>query len=257
MTWYVSMPATPDLDARVRDVLTWLEKRGTRANRDGMARYAIVAPKSFGVSVSDLRAFSKRVGQDHGLALALWKTGWYEARMLTSFVDEPERVTAAQMDRWAKDFDNWAICDALCFQLFDRTAHAWRKIDEWSGRREEFVKRAAFALAASVALHDKTAADDRFLPMLPLIERASTDERNFVKKGVSWALRAIGRRNASLNAAGVATAARLIASDSPSARWIGRDAHRELTSAAVQRQIARKAATGTTALRKQRAVKKR
>ena len=120
----LSMPRTSDLDARVRDVLTWLEKRGTKANRDGMARYAIVAPKSFGVSVSDLRALSKRVGQDHGLALALWKTGWYEARMLTSFVDEPDRVTAAQMDRWAKDFDNWAICDALCFQLFDRTAHA-------------------------------------------------------------------------------------------------------------------------------------
>ena len=252
------MPRTADLDTRVQDVLTWLKKRGTKANRDGMARYAIVAPKSFGVSVTDLRALSKRVGQDHDLALALWKTEWYEARMLTSFVDEPERVTPAQMERWAKDFDNWAICDALCFQLFDRTAHAWTKVEAWSDRREEFVKRAAFALMASVALHDKTAGDDRFLPMLPLIERASTDERNFVKKGVSWALRAIGRRSTPLNAAGVATAARLIASESSSARWIGRDAHRELTSTAVQRQVAKRDAKAATArTKKPRAVKKR
>jgi 3-methyladenine DNA glycosylase AlkD len=241
------MTHSSDLDARVRDVLAWLQKRGTEANRDGMARYAIVAPKSFGVSVADLRELSKRVGRDHDLALALWDTEWYEARMLTSFVDEPDRVTASQMDRWAKDFDNWAICDALCFQLFDRTPHAWRKVDQWSGRREEFVKRAAFALLASLALHDKTTPDDRFLSTLPLIERASTDDRNFVKKGVSWALRAIGRRSGPLNAAGVATATGLIASDSASARWIGRDARRELTSPGVKRQIAKKDATRTAA----------
>lgn len=247
MACYDAMPRTSDWDARVRDVLTWLKKRGSKANRDGMARYAIVARKSFGVSVADLRELSKRVGRDHDLALALWDTEWYEARMLTSFVDEPERVTAAQMDRWAKDFDNWAICDALCFQLFDRTPHAWRKVDQWSGRHEEFVKRAAFALLASLALHDKTTADDRFLSTLPLIEHASTDDRNFVKKGVSWALRAIGRRSGPLNTASVAAATRLIASDSAPARWIGRDARRELTSAAVQRQVEKKDARRTSA----------
>jgi 3-methyladenine DNA glycosylase AlkD len=252
------MPRTSDLDTRVRDVLAWLKKRGTKANRDGMARYAIVAPRSFGVSVADLRELSKRVGRDHDLAQALWDTGWYEARMLTSFVDEPERVTAAQMDRWAKDFDNWAICDALCFQLFDRTPHAWRKVEQWSGRREEFVKRAAFALLASLALHDKTTADDRFLSSLALIERTATDDRNFVKKGVSWALRAVGRRSSRLNAASVATATRLIASDSPPARWIGRDARRELTSAAVQRQVGKKDARRTSARKAPaRTVKKR
>ena len=233
------MPPPSDLDARVRDVLASLKKRGTKANRDGMARYAIVAPKSFGVSVGTLRDMAKRLGRDHDLALALWDTEWYEARMLTSFVDEPARVTAAQMDRWAKDFDNWAICDALCFQLFDRTPHAWRKVDQWSARNEEFVKRAAFALLASLALHDKAVADQPFLRTLPLIERESTDDRNFVKKGVSWALRSIGRRNRELNDAAIETARRLIESPAPAAKWIGRDALRDLTSGPAQRSILR------------------
>ena len=178
-------------------MLAQLKRKGTKRNRDGMARYAIVAPKAFGVSVGDLRAMGKRIGRDHGLAIALWKTGWYEARMLASFVADPERVTAPLMDRWARDFDNWAICDTICFQLFDRSPLAWRKIAQWSTRREEFVKRAAFALLASVALHDK-APDAPFERSLALIERAATDDRNFVKKAVSWALRTIGHRNAAL-----------------------------------------------------------
>jgi len=222
---------------RATDILAWLERRGTKRNRDGMARYAIVAPKVFGVSVADLRDLSKELGRDHALASALWKSGWYEARMLTAFVDEPARVTPAQMDRWARDFDNWAICDALCFHLFDRTPHAWSKIEQWSRRREEFVRRAAFALLASVALHDKRAPDARFVRALPLIERAASDDRNFVKKAVSWALRSIGRRNVALNRKAVPVSRRLIATDEPAARWVGRDALRELTSAAVVRRL--------------------
>src|SRR5262249_14781059 len=124
------------------------------------------------------------------------ETGWYEARMLCSWVEEPERVTAAQMDRWARDFDNWGICDTICFHLFDRVPPRWKKIEPWSGHRGEFVKRAAFALLASLAGHDKEADDAQFLAALPLVERASTDERNFVRKGVSWGLRMVGRRNA-------------------------------------------------------------
>ena len=137
---------------RVAESLAWLERRGTKRNRDAMLRYGIIAPKAFGVSVGDIKQLSKRLGSDHELALALWDTGWYEARMLAPFVDEPEKVTAAQMNQWARDFDNWAVCDHACFHLFDRTPHAWRKIEQWSVRREEFVKRAAFALLASVAL---------------------------------------------------------------------------------------------------------
>jgi 3-methyladenine DNA glycosylase AlkD len=158
--------------------------------------------------------------------------------MLVAFVADPARVTPAQMDRWAKDFDNWAICDHVCFHLFDKTPHAWAKITQWSGRREEFVKRAAFALLASVALHDKKAPDEPFLAALPLIEREATDDRNFVKKGVSWALRGIGHRNARLHAAALGLAERLAASPDATARWVGRDAVRDLARPLRSRKTA-------------------
>jgi 3-methyladenine DNA glycosylase AlkD len=229
------------MDDRVREALAWLERRGTRRAREEMStRYGIRTPRAFGVSVGNIQQLAKRLGRDHDLADALWATGWYEARMLTAWVDQPERVTAAQMDRWARDFDNWGICDTVCVHLFDRTPHAWRKVEQWSGRRDEFVKRAAFALLAGLALHDKAAGDDRFIRSLALVERAASDERNFVKKGVSWALRVIGRRNRALNAAAVATSQRLVESPDVAARWIGREALRELTGPVVRRQLARR-----------------
>jgi 3-methyladenine DNA glycosylase AlkD len=223
----------------VRQALTWLERRGSkRACEEMLTRYGITAPKAFGVKVSDIRLLAKRLGRDHELAAALWETGWYEARMLTAFVDEPDKVTPAQMERWARDFDNWAICDTLCFHLFDRTPHAWRKVDQWSRRRGEFVRRAAFALLASVALHDKRTGDEPFLRSLTLVERGASDGRNFVKKGVSWALRAIGRRNQALNVAAVELARRLAESAEAGARWVGKDGLRELTGPTVRRQLA-------------------
>jgi 3-methyladenine DNA glycosylase AlkD len=230
-------------DRKTRDltpaaVLAWLERRGSRKVRDGMARYGLPADRAFGVPIGVMQRYAKDLGRDHDLALALWDTGWYEARTVAAFVAEPERLTPAQMDRWCRDFDSWGICDTVCFHLFDRTPHAWKKIAPWSRRREEFVKRGAFALLACLALHDKAAADARFLGTLPLIERGAADDRNFVKKGVSWALRLIGRRNVALNAAAVAVSRRLAASTAPSARWIGRGALKELTSAAVVRRLA-------------------
>jgi 3-methyladenine DNA glycosylase AlkD len=151
--------------------------------------------------------------------------------MLTAFVEEPERVTAAQMDRWCRDFDNWAIGDTLCFKLFDQTPHAWAKVAQWSKKRDEQQKRAGFALLASLAGHDRNASDAQFLESLALVEGAANDERNFVKKGVSWALRRIGRRNAKLRAASIALARRLAASDDAAARWVGKDALRDLSRA--------------------------
>ena len=221
-------------------VLAWLQRRGKRRNVAGMARYAIAAPKAFGVSVATLRLLAKKIGTDRALSAELWESGWYEARMLTAFTDDPARLTAAEMDRRARGFDNWAICDALCFHLFDRTPHAWGKIEQWSTRREEFVKRAAFALLASVALHDKDAPDAPFRRALRLVERGATDERNFVKKGVSWALRSIGERNPALNADAVKTATKLAASSDPSSRWVGKDALRQLASPAVRARVARR-----------------
>ena len=221
--------AKGSLEGEVQFALAWLEEHSTGKDRANLARFGINAKKAFGVSMANIQVLGKRLGRNHELAAALWNTGWYEARMLTSFVDEPERVTAAQMDRWCRDFDNWGICDTLCFCLFDRTPHAWSKVSEWGLQSDEFVKRAGFALLASLAGHDKTAGDDQFLASFPLIESAATDERNFVKKGVSWALRRIGSRNAVLRAASMDMARRLADSADAAPRWVGKDALRDFT----------------------------
>ncbi|HEV2846303.1 MAG TPA: DNA alkylation repair protein [Thermoanaerobaculia bacterium] len=209
--------------------LSWLEQKSTPHDHENLARFGITANKAFGVSMANIKVLAKQLGRNHELAAALWETGWYEARLLTSFVDDPALVTPEQMDRWCQDFDNWGICDTVCFHLFDRTPHAWAKVEQWSDQREEFVKRAAFALLASVALHDKRAGDEPFLQSLPWMERAATDERNFVKKGVSWALRSVGRRNPTLKTAALEVARRLAESSQSAARWVGKDAIRDLT----------------------------
>lgn len=208
-------------------VVATLKRLGTKATRDGMARYAIPSDKAFGVPVGVLKKEAKRLGRNHALAVDLWETGWYEARMLATFIDEPASVTAAQMDQWCKDFDNWAIVDTACFHLFDRTPHAWEKVAQWSRSRGEFAKRAAFALLWSLSLHDKHATEAQFLKSLTLIERESTDERNFVKKAVNMALRSIARRSSKLAAATKALATRLARSENSAASWIGKDALNE------------------------------
>jgi len=225
-------------EEQVQSALTWLKRTGSKRVRDGMARYAIPSDKAFGVSMSNIQKLAKLLGRSHELAAALWDSGWYEARMLTAYVDEPARVTAAQMDRWARDFDNWAICDTLCFALWDRTPHAWAKVAQWSDKRGEYVKRAAFALLWGLTVHDKLAGDKPFARGLLLIERAATDERHFVKKSVNMALRAIGKRSPTLNAAAVAVARRLADAPEPAPRWVGKDALRELTSPSVTRRLA-------------------
>lgn len=232
-------PGRP-LQVQVDDVLEWLKRTGSKAGRDGMARFAIPSDKAFGISVGALRQQARRLGMSHELAAALWDTGWYEARMLAIFVDEPARVSSAQMDRWCRGFDNWAIVDTACFHLFDHTPHAWRKVTLWAGRRGEFAKRAAFALLWSLTVHDKAAGDAPFLAGLQLIEREAGDERHFVKKAINMALRAIGKRNRALNAAAVAVAKRLADSPDSAPRWIGKDALRELTSASVTQRLAKK-----------------
>jgi len=235
-----AVPATSSkvrLEAQVESALAWLKKRATRATRDGMARYAIPSDHAYGVAMRDIKALGTTLGRDQALAAALWTTGVYEARMLASFVGDPDKLTPAVMDRWCRDFDNWAFCDALSFNLFDRSPHAWVKVDEWSRRSKEFEKRTAFALLWSLSVHDKRAADDWFLRGLELIEREAGDERNFVKKAVNMALRAIGKRNRALNAAAITVARRLAGSDDASARWVGADALRELTSAGVSKRL--------------------
>lgn len=228
---------TLSVEEKAEMAIQWLRDHSSKAKRDGMARFAIPSENALGVSMGDIQALARKLGRDHELAAELWKSGCYEARMLTSYVGEPDKVTAAQMDRWSRDFDNWAICDTVCFALFDRTPHAWSKVEQWSDRTAEFVKRAAFALLWGLTVHDKKAGDDRYLRALPLIERAAIDERNFVKKAVNMALRAIGKRNAALHAAALKVAECLGSSTDPTARWIGKDALRELRSPAVLRRL--------------------
>lgn len=232
--------AIDSLATEVEAVVSSLRRMGTKRTRDGMARYGIPSDKAFGVSVGELKKVAARLGRNHELAVALWETGWYEARMLAAFVGEPERVTPAQMDRWRADFDNWAVCDHGCFHLFDRTPHAWKKVEQWSRRRDEFGKRAAFALLWGLTVHDKQAGDELFLEGLLLVERAADDDRHFVKKAVNMALRAIGKRNAALHAAAVEVARRLAASPQGAAQWVGKDALRELSSAAVTKRLAKR-----------------
>jgi 3-methyladenine DNA glycosylase AlkD len=231
-------PATAPLDERVQSALAWLKKHATKATRDGMARYAIPSDHAYGVAMKDIKALGTTLGRDQALAAALWATGVYEARMLASFVGDPENLTPAVMDRWCRDFDNWAFCDAMSFNLFDRSPHAWAKVAEWSGRDNEFEKRTAFALLWSLSVHDKRAGNDSFVRGLELIEREAGDDRNFVKKATNMALRAIGKRNRALNTAAVAVARRLAKSDDATARWVGGNALRELTSAGVSKRLA-------------------
>jgi 3-methyladenine DNA glycosylase AlkD len=216
--------------AEVQAVLATLKRLGNSRFRAEMEpRYGIVTKDAFGVRMNEMQRVAKQLGRNHALALALWETGNYEARTVAAFVAEPERVTPALMDRWCRDFDNWAICDTVCFKLFDQLPHAFGRVKAWANRKDEFQKRAAFALLASLALHNEDAEDQVFKDMLPLIEAAATDERNFVKKGVSWALRAIGGRSASLKSAATTLARKLAASENSTARWIGKDALRSLT----------------------------
>src|SRR5687768_2627570 len=221
--------------------MQWLERRGTRRTVEGMARYGIVAERAFGVPMGTLLLLRKQLGQDHALSLALWDSGWYEARLLAALVGDPERVTRRQMNAWAAGFENWADCDTVCFKLFDRTPLAWEKASQWAKSPRELVKRGGFVLMACLALHDKTAPDRSILAFLPLIEKGARDERNLVKKGVSWALRAIGQRNVALNAAALAAARRLAQSQEAAPRWVGKDALRELASPKVRARLARRA----------------
>jgi 3-methyladenine DNA glycosylase AlkD len=206
----------------------------------GMARFGINPENAYGVSIPNLRRMAKQIGRDHLLALRLWNSGIHEARILASMIDPPEMVTEEQMDNWVKDFDSWGVCDQCCSNLFDKTKFAHKKAIEWSKRREEFVKRAGFVLMATLAVHDKEAGDKEFLKFLPIIKREATDERNFVKKAVNWALRQIGKRNLSLNKMAIQTAKEIQKMDSRAARWIASDALRELTGGPVQKKLRRK-----------------
>lgn len=236
--------------AEPAELLARLHGLESAANRAGMARFGIAVDNALGISMTALRALAREVlrpikrdaAARHELAAELWASGIHEARILASLVDDPALVTSEQMESWAAAFDSWDLCDQVCANLFDKTELAWTMAEQWATRDEEFVRRAAFSLMAALAWHrPEAAADDRLAAYLPLIEAAATDERNFVKKAVNWALRQIGKRSTPLNAAAIVVAERLKESGSRSARWVGADAYRELTSDAVRARLAERA----------------
>ncbi len=217
------------MDSAERAIIE-LKKRGNRRNAEGMSRFGSAAKNKLGVSIPGIRGIAKGIGKSHETAISLWSSGIHEARILASMVDDPKKVTAAQMDRWAGDFDSWDLCDQCCSNLFDKTQFAYGKAVQWSRDDREYVKRAGYVMMACLAVHDKLSPSRRFSDFMPLIVDGSGDERNFVKKAVNWALRQIGKRNPSLNRVAIRTAERISRMESGSARWIASDALRELRS---------------------------
>lgn len=211
------------------EVIRLLKSRASPANVEGMARFGINTAGTLGISIVDLRRLAKQIGIDHPLALQLWASGLHEARLLASFIEDPQRVSEEQAEAWVSEFDSWDICDQVC-GLFEATPFAYQKVREWNTRPEEFVKRAAFAILAGLAVHDKSAEDRTFEEFFPILAAQAGDDRNFVRKAVNWALRNIGKRNRHLNRAAILWARRIADMESKSARWIGKDALRELTS---------------------------
>jgi 3-methyladenine DNA glycosylase AlkD len=218
---------------KTNDVLKRLRAAGSATNVAGMARYGIRPAKAYGVSTPVMRSIAKELGRDTELASALWSTNVLEARMVATMIADPLQIPEAEVERWVSQFDCWSVCDSACICLLWKTPFAWRKVREWSSRKPEYERRAAFALLAGLAVHDKKATDKQFRTALRLVAKAARDDRNFVKKAVNWALRQIGKRNAALREEAIEVAESLAAAESRSARWIGHDALRELRSKTV------------------------
>ena len=219
------------------EIITKLKAKARPDQLAGMARYGMKTENRLGVQIPELRRLAKEIGKDHKLGLELWRTGIAEARILASMVDEPEKLTNQQMDNWVKDIDSWDVGDQTCMNLFEKTPLAWKKIEEWSQRPEGFVKRTAFGLLACIAWHSKTATDEQFTALFPIIAQGATDERKSIQKAVSWALRNIGKRNPQLNWAAIQLAQQILETKTKPTRWVASDVTRELTSQAVQDRL--------------------
>jgi 3-methyladenine DNA glycosylase AlkD len=219
------------LKETLREMRRVAETGDFRGKIEGMERFGIRPVRAIGLNTPQLRAIARATGRNQALAEALWETGIHDARILAALVGDPGTITRTTMDKWARDFASWDVCDACCCNLFDRSPHAWSQIRKWAAKRDEFVRRAAFSTIAGLAVHDKAADDQVFIDALPLIEKYAFDDRNFVKKAVNWALRNIGKRNGTLRPEAIACAERVREQGSSAARWIAADALRELNRA--------------------------
>lgn len=220
-----------------KQILSQLKEKANSKSVEGMAKFGMTPTNRLGISVPDMRKIAKENGKDHATAMELWDSKIPEAQIVAALIAVPEKLTDNQMEHWVKDINSWDVCDQVCMNLFDKSPLAWKKIYDWSKREEEFVKRTAFSLIACIAWHDKTLADEKLIELFPIIKRESTDERNFVKKAVNWALRHIGKKNQNLNEAAIKLAKEIKQIDSKSARWIANDAIKELESEKVQLRL--------------------
>jgi len=218
-------------------ILKKLKLLANHQNTKGMAKFGINTENALGVPIPFLRGLAKKIGKNHKLAQDLWNSGIHEARILASMIDDFELVTEKQMEKWVKGFNSWDICDQVCMNLFDRTSFAVKKAKNWTKSSREFVKRAGFAMMASLAIHGKKMKDEQFMEFFALIEKESKDQRNFVKKAVNWALRQIGKRNKRLNREAVKIAKKIQKINSKSAKWIANNALRELQDDVVQKKF--------------------
>lgn len=222
---------------KIKEILAILKSHSSEESRKGMARYGINTEMAFGTGIPLLRGLAKQYGKNHELALLLWKTGYHEARILATMIENPKEVTGKQMEEWVMDFNSWDICDQCIMNLFEDIPLAWKKIDEWCNREEEFVKRAGFVLIARFGVSDKKAKDESFVQFFPLLFKHANDKRPMVKKAVNWALRQVGKRNKKLNREAITLAEKIYLQESISAKWIATDAIRELKSEAVQKRL--------------------
>ena len=220
-----------------REIIKELESQSNPEDVAGMAKYGIKTTHAYGVRMPELTRIAKVTGKDHELAEKLWQHAYTETRILACLLDDPKLVSEEQMERWALEFNSWDVCDQCCMKLFRKTPYAYNKINQWSMREEEFVKRASFTLIATLAVHDKKADDAQFEQLFPIIIRESTDDRNYVKKAVNWALRQIGKRNLNLNKKAIDVSINISEIDSKSAKWIAKDALKELKSEKIQERL--------------------
>lgn len=228
------------MTSRAKKIIVEFKKRANPKDAAGMARFGIKGKVFGGTCMPVMKKMAQKIGKDHALAAELWRSGIREARLLAIFIEDPGLVTEKQMDNWVNDFESWDICDGACLHLFDRTPWAYEKVFAWSKNKKEYVRRAGFVLMAVLAVHDKKMVDKDFIKFFPLIEKTAGDERNFVKKAVNWTLRQIGKRNKKLNKAAIAVARKIYKQESKSAKWIGKDAIRELESSAVNKRLNKK-----------------
>ncbi|MGH2583227.1 MAG: DNA alkylation repair protein [Anaerolineales bacterium] len=225
------------MKSNVNIVLRQLKSLRNEKNLAGMARFGIATDKAFGIKHPELKQIARQYRKNHELALSLWDSGYHEARLLATMIDDPRQVTEEQADAWVDDINSWDICDGFTGSLIDKTPFAYKKAIQWANRKEEFVRRAGFALMAWLPVHDKKAPNEKFDKFFDLMVKHAGDERNFVKKAVNWALRQTGKRNLALNRKAIKVAKDISKQDSKSARWIAKDALKELESDKVQARL--------------------